>query len=218
MSTEASPRTSIDPFRPNTPSRTSSLVVDSSERTSRVPIDVVHAYAAARWSIRRIVRPDRSSRTPVTLRTYRSARGPIRGFRRYRSSGRSVGIGRDRTARALVQALGGYRTAGTPVYDLDGSDATPGCSVHVRTDRAAWTPIEVQICHAAARTPRRVRYQRVPGATDSSGDRATVLRQQRDPRRTDRYAVSRTPVVSHVRHKRIPGTKRRVGHQWVTRT
>lgn len=218
MSTEASPRTSIDPFRPNASSGTSILVVDTSNRTPRVPLDVVHAYTATRRSIRLIVRPDRSSRASVTLRTYRSARGPIRGIRRYRSSGRSVGIGRNRAARALVQALGGYRTAGTPVCDLDGGDTTPGCSVHVRTDRAARTPIEIQVRHAAAGTSRRVWYQRVPGATGSGCDRATVLGQQRNPRRTDRYAVSRTPVVSHVRHKRVPRTERRVRHQGVTRT
>lgn len=220
MPAKTPPRTPIDSFRPNASSGASILViVDGAKRASRVSIDIVHAYAAARWSVRLVVRRDRSSRTSVTLRTNRSTWRPIRGVRRYRSSGWSVGIGRDRAARALVQALGSYRTTGTSVYDLHGRDTPPGCSVHIRANRATWTPVEVQVRHTAARTSRRIRYQRVPGTADGSRDCATtVLRQQRDPRRTDRYAVSRTSVVSHVWHERVPRTERRIRHQRVTRT
>jgi hypothetical protein len=218
MTSEATPGTPIHAIGPDAPSGTPvSVIVDRPQRASRVSIDIVHAYAPTRRSVALIMRHDRSSRTPVVLRAYRTARGPIR-FRRYRSPGRPVGIGRDGGARTLIQALGGYRTARTSVRDLQRRDAAPGCPMHVRADRTTWTSLEVQVRHAASRTPRPVRHQGVPGAAISD-DRATILRYQRGPRRAHHHhAVPGTPIIGHIRDQGIPRAQHRIRHQRMTRT
>jgi len=218
MTSETTPGTPVHAIGSDAPSRTPvSVIVDRPQRASRMSIGIIHAYTSARRSVGLIMRHDRSSRTPVAFRAYRTARGSIR-FRRYRSPGRSVGIGRDGGARTLIQALGGYRTARTSVRDLQRRDAAPGCPMHVRADRATWTSLEVQVRHAASRTPRRVRHQGVPG-TAIDDDRATVLWYQRGPGRAHRHhAVPGTPVIGHVRDQGIPRAQHRIRHQRMTWT
>lgn len=102
----------------------------------------------------------------------------------------------NRAPRALVQALRRYGPSRAPL----------GASID-----------QLHVRHAPPRAPRRVRYQRVAGASPRS--QVPVLGNEGRPRPGQRdQAVPRAPVVPAIRHQRVSrAERRRVGEQRVAR-